>query len=525
MYRILFVDDEPTSKIICQSLADWSSIRLQIVASASNGQEALTYMDTHEIDGVIADLQMPVMDGLTFIQKLRERHFAGPILALSNYSDYNLVRGALTAGAYDYLIKFGTNKNDFEKALKQMVDILDTQQGADHYDADGPVSGDLLQSVLYPYLINPHAQIPDALQSCMLEFPVSACLIEVFLRNGHKIDLLQFLRSCCAGLFSSSDSFHLIQMSDTEFLLLFSEKDTSRKTANKAAALGRQINTFLSVDYLISFTPELEDYPSLQQFFRLGTHGNVCSFYGFRNGVIQLHPLNINKEFHRQRELFITSTISAIRGHDAAAIQSCFDSFVDFCFRMTIEPYRLKNTFSILLWCSLDIGEINISKEPLEELASEIEQSVTAKSARNLLIDFLDAHISFDNRPSGPIHPEIAKVLFYVYKNYPKHITLNEVASYAGLSKEYLSRLFLKEMGVNLFQYILKVRMIKAKEFIHRNPSIRIKKVAYSVGFDNPYFFSSKFKEYFGISPNQYRSSLLPADEQKELENDEPEQA
>ena len=104
MYSVLFVDDEPTAKIISQSMADWAKLRLKITAAVNNGAEALAYLESHEADAVITDLQMPVMDGLTLIRELRSRGFKGPILALSNYSEYNLVRGALTEGAYDYLI-------------------------------------------------------------------------------------------------------------------------------------------------------------------------------------------------------------------------------------------------------------------------------------------------------------------------------------------------------------------------------------------------------------------------------------
>jgi len=85
-------------------------------------------------------------------------------------------------------------------------------------------------------------------------------------------------------------------------------------------------------------------------------------------------------------------------------------------------------------------------------------------------------------------------------------ITLDDVAKEVGLSKEYVSRLFLKEVGVNLFHYIGEVRMRKAAEILTSNPAALIKEVASAVGFDNPYFFSTKFKEYYGVSPNNFKA-------------------
>jgi len=75
MYSVLFVDDEPTAKIISQSMADWAKLRLKITAAVNNGAEALAYLESHEADAVITDLQMPVMDGLTLIRELRSRGF------------------------------------------------------------------------------------------------------------------------------------------------------------------------------------------------------------------------------------------------------------------------------------------------------------------------------------------------------------------------------------------------------------------------------------------------------------------
>ena len=105
MYKLLFVDDESIYRLAVRNIIDWEQRGFTITGTASNGAEALDFLKRERVDGVITDLEMPVMDGVTLIKKLRGRGFAGPILALSNYSDYVRVRGALTAGAFDYLVK------------------------------------------------------------------------------------------------------------------------------------------------------------------------------------------------------------------------------------------------------------------------------------------------------------------------------------------------------------------------------------------------------------------------------------
>ena len=109
MYNLLLVDDEPLIKVAFQSAVEWGKNGFLLAATASNGQEALHIVETQHIDAVITDLKMPGMDGLALIHELKKRSFIGPILVLSNYSDFDSVRAALTDGAYDYFLKINMN--------------------------------------------------------------------------------------------------------------------------------------------------------------------------------------------------------------------------------------------------------------------------------------------------------------------------------------------------------------------------------------------------------------------------------
>ena len=508
MYSVLFVDDEPTAKIISQSMADWAKLRLKITAAVNNGAEALAYLESHEADAVITDLQMPVMDGLTLIRELRSRGFKGPILALSNYSEYNLVRGALTEGAYDYLIKIDISTKTLETALQKMVDILDSQSLSQRPGAlnAGDDSMDALQRVLIPYFVNMHAEPPQSPLVGKLSFPISAYLVEVLVPRERQGNLRKILYPCCSDLFSDYEMFFM-QVSGNEFLILVSDKG-SCDVSKKGAVLYRQIRTLLSADALICCASCLSCLEVIQRFYRFGSHGNVSVFYGQRTGVVRIYPENTQAEYHLKRESFISSLLSSLRVHDAVAVRSQLEDFVVFCAKSSVEPYRVKNTISILLWCAMDIGAVNAEMPAIRETVVQIDRSENAQDMIEAIMDFFAANIQFVMKQNGHLHPEVAKALLYIHKNYPQKITLTDIAQHVGLCNEYISRLFLKEMGINLFQYISKVRMIKAGEILQNSPSVRIKKVSSDVGFDNPYFFSSKFKEFYGVSPNQYRNTF-----------------
>ena len=67
MYNLLLVDDEPLIKVAFQSAVEWGKNGFLLAATASNGQDALHFVEPPHIDAVITDLKMPGMDGLAHI--------------------------------------------------------------------------------------------------------------------------------------------------------------------------------------------------------------------------------------------------------------------------------------------------------------------------------------------------------------------------------------------------------------------------------------------------------------------------
>ena len=78
---------------------------LQLVGEAANGADAIRMCRDLEPDVVLMDLIMPGMDGVTAIQVIHERQPDIQVVVLSSFSDQELVKAALRAGAIGYLLK------------------------------------------------------------------------------------------------------------------------------------------------------------------------------------------------------------------------------------------------------------------------------------------------------------------------------------------------------------------------------------------------------------------------------------
>ena len=92
----------------------------------------------------------------------------------------------------------------------------------------------------------------------------------------------------------------------------------------------------------------------------------------------------------------------------------------------------------------------------------------------------------------------------YVNVHYKEHITLDQIAEEANLNKSYLCRLFKKEYGDSVFNYLNMIRMEKAAELLRSNPGLYVQEAAAEVGITEPFYFTRRFKKYFGISPREY---------------------
>lgn len=95
----------------------------------------------------------------------------------------------------------------------------------------------------------------------------------------------------------------------------------------------------------------------------------------------------------------------------------------------------------------------------------------------------------------------VDSVIQYMNTNYMKDISLDKLSKNMYLSTVYLSKIFKEETGDSPINYLIKIRLAKAKELLKKK-KMPIKVVAQSVGYKDAYHFSKLFKKYYGIAPS-----------------------
>lgn len=105
MIRVVVVEDEYyVRKGIIQTF-DWNSLNCEIVGEAANGRDGLAVIEETKPDLVIADIEMPVVDGIEMVKLLRSKKCSAEFIFLTAHQKFTYVHDALKLEAVDYLLK------------------------------------------------------------------------------------------------------------------------------------------------------------------------------------------------------------------------------------------------------------------------------------------------------------------------------------------------------------------------------------------------------------------------------------
>lgn len=100
----------------------------------------------------------------------------------------------------------------------------------------------------------------------------------------------------------------------------------------------------------------------------------------------------------------------------------------------------------------------------------------------------------------------IRRCIDYIYEHLHEKLTVSELAEVTGLSPTYLSKLFLKETGATIKDFVLRAKIETTKNML-RYSDFTYLEIALALGFSSQSAFISVFRKYCGMTPKQYRDA------------------
>ena len=100
----------------------------------------------------------------------------------------------------------------------------------------------------------------------------------------------------------------------------------------------------------------------------------------------------------------------------------------------------------------------------------------------------------------------VKRAVAYLHQNYTRPLSRWEIAEAIGVSEDYLTRVFNRELEISPWDYLNRYRVLQAQALL-RNTARSIADIARAVGFKDQAYFSRVFSKQVGISPNEYRNN------------------
>ena len=104
----------------------------------------------------------------------------------------------------------------------------------------------------------------------------------------------------------------------------------------------------------------------------------------------------------------------------------------------------------------------------------------------------------------------IEQAIAYIQKHFASDISLISIANMCSVSPEHFSRMFKKETGFGFNKYLNLLRLQSSYAMLKQSNHITISEVATKCGFSDSNYFSTKFKELYGISPKKMQTAQTP---------------
>ncbi len=188
---------------------------------------------------------------------------------------------------------------------------------------------------------------------------------------------------------------------------------------------------------------------------------------------------------------YLNKTITSIRSNGYSHSQTADYFNLVFC---ALKDFFIKKEFRYEL-DNIPITEQLGRFNTLEECITFIESSVNAY--KNALFSA--------STPANRRNME--NILQFINNNIEK-VTLSSAAEEFHVTSAHLSRLFKDNMGINFSDYVSDIKLIKASELMKENTDLSIVDIANKLGYNTPSYFSSKFRDKFGVTPGMYKKAV-----------------
>ncbi|MFT3984651.1 MAG: response regulator [Lachnospiraceae bacterium] len=500
MMNLLLVEDEPPILRALKSSILSFEEHFIIAQAFTNGKAALDYLEKNaaDIDVLITDIQIPVINGLELIEAVKKQWPHITSVIITGFDSFAYAQKSISLSVSNYLLK----PIDEDALYRELIKIMEQK---------------------YQSAINtPSLNQTDNIDFMKQNHETGHFCIAVLCRGNYpypdvdfsKCDSSYLQRSCADYLLPCRQiknywCFPLNSLAGELVVIALDE----HLPENKKQAIHEFFEPLLHLDTAITIVYSF--HTTVMK--KMNLYINDLLSYLSRNIIIgesQLLCLDQQSPAEKKYSLkdlnLYTSRLSEFyRNSNIKLFRAELKQLIKELKRLNCSQLFVSQYFIHLLNVSLAGAEVSPfrSMETTETIHTAVFYSDHYEALyENLLSIFSDyIYDQIDSIKNNLDKQQILlKIEHYIYEHYTENIGIQQIAEVFHFTPSYLSKIFKEYQHVTPTEFMIKLKIEKAKELLRLNPSLIIKEVAGLVGYEDSLYFSKVFKKETGISPKQY---------------------
>lgn len=482
MYRVLIVDDEEPVLESYLFIFKKYVTDFEICGKARSGSEAVKLIKELNPDIVFMDIQMPGLNGIDAISKVRPLFPETFFILSTAYERFDIAQRAINLGVQSYLVK-PVSKNKILDELDRVKTILDNRINQNStQEIDDSFYEIKKEEYLFDFITNLRWNNPDKESWDNLckyfSFNSDKALISIIglPENRSEIIRTDTFRHVTKNIEYKYNCLSTI--TGKKLVLLFPEQRSIERVEVKLSGLASEYSensSILGIGKLELFNELKKSYLKALEPFE-GSKNNLQ----IKEAYDKILSLDKNEAVDYFQEywtsIFDTYSFEVSKGK----MVSLFTMLIQNVDKQLLEQQHFES----------DISEIIIPIKDIEEW-----QKWSSKY-------FLTVFELIDLQKTTSYPKTLRFAMDYVHNNYKNQLQLSQLADECMVSASHLSRLFSEHLNIKFIDYLNKYRIDEAVILL-RDKNRTIKEAAYLVGFQDPNYFSRIFRRYMGTSPSE----------------------
>ena len=521
--NVLIVDDQIHVVSGIVNGVDWKTLGVETTFTAYSAFEARLVISREKVDILLCDIEMPVENGISLFRWVKLKNYSIECIFLTAHADFSYAQEAIRLGSFDYILQPARYKDIQNAILRAKTRILARDEMA-RYSAFGKTlaknRADLLDGVVRSCLVGQKRGVAEAFReigdlgvSITPGQKVFCVLLEKLKwtegRDPWENGLLRYaMENMLAELLETYHYKALWTQEGEDFALIFYCQDGSDP---EKEIVEKEMGVFVDVSRK-EIGVSLACYCS----------ESVCETEVFSQmGVLRKEKMdNVSKRCG----IFFSGAKSKERDeyHFGAQLK-CWEQMLSSDKAMPVRE-------EIHAWLEHEAKSGGLSANTLKLFYYSLVQmlSVVAEQKEIRLQEYLndpellDLYLTayrsveemerlvdyvipcFQKEQPEDSKRQIDKILQYIYNHIESDLKRTDIAREVFLNPDYMSRMFKKEMGVPLKEFIITEKIKLAKNLL-KNTKLPISTVALRVGYKNFSHFSKSYKKVMGLTPEEDR--------------------